>query len=244
MFGLHPLTLEDIEQKCSRDKIDRFGEYLFIVYHTIAKGKRNKWQHYYSYCRANSSIRPATGDKCAQHNGPLGHIISESGLEEDILEQSDEKSSQGHDQIFIVMKRNCVLTFHSGRQRQVVSQVVNRLSAMNAVVAQNNNNGSSSSSRSCRPAADASEGNADIASETDNPLAKLVDYPAYIVYAILDQVTDQLSPEITELEQQVDAIDELVLILTHAEHESVLQQMGEQRRRILQTWHLTQPKAE
>ncbi|PIA19105.1 hypothetical protein COEREDRAFT_37305 [Coemansia reversa NRRL 1564] len=143
MFDLHPLTLEDIEQKCSRDKIDRFGDYLFI---------------------------------------------------------SDEEVSQGHSQIFIIMKRNCVLTFHSG--------------------------------------------SIDMSSESDDPLAKLVDYPAYIVYAILDQVTDQLSPEIAELEQQVDAIDELVLILTHAEHESVLQQMGEQRRRILQTWHLTQPKIE
>ncbi|KAJ2613506.1 CorA metal ion transporter [Coemansia sp. RSA 1365] len=243
MFDLHPLTLEDIEQKCSRDKIDRFGDYLFIVYHTIAKTKRNKWQHYYSYCRANSSIRPATGDKCFQHNRPLGHIIPETGSEEDILEHSDEEVSQGHAQIFIVMKRNCVLTFHSGAQRKVVSQVVGRLSAMSAVAAQISSSSSDDSSRYCRPA-DVSEGNIDMSSESDDPLAKLVDYPAYIVYAILDQITDQLSPEITELEQQVDAIDELVLILTHAEHESVLQQMGEQRRRILQTWHLTQPKTE
>ncbi|KAJ2084407.1 CorA metal ion transporter [Coemansia sp. RSA 988] len=244
IFDLHPLTLEDIGQKCSRDKIDRFGDYLFIVYHTIAKAKRNKWQHYYSYCRANSSIRPATGDKHTQHNGPLGNIIPETVSEEDILEQTDEKDSQGHGQISIVMKRNCVLTFHSGGQRQVVSQVVRRLSAMSAVVAQSgssNNNGSSGIP--CRPV-HASEENADMASETDDPLAKLVDYPAYIVYAILDQITDQLSPEIAELEHRVDAIDELVLILTHAEHERVLQQMGEQRRRILQTWHLTQPKAE
>ncbi|KAJ2370893.1 CorA metal ion transporter [Coemansia sp. RSA 2607] len=76
------------------------------------------------------------------------------------------------------------------------------------------------------------------------PLSGLVDFPPYIVYAILDEITDQLSPEIIAIEQQVDAIDELVLVLSHNEHENMLRRMGEQRRRILTTWQSTQPKIE
>ncbi|KAJ1725512.1 CorA metal ion transporter [Coemansia erecta] len=76
------------------------------------------------------------------------------------------------------------------------------------------------------------------------PLSGLVNFPPYIVYAILDEITDQLSPEIVAIEQRVDAIDELVLILSHNEHENMLRQMGEQRRRILTTWQSTHPKIE
>ncbi|KAJ2183137.1 CorA metal ion transporter [Coemansia sp. RSA 551] len=168
MFGLHPLTVEDIEQKCSRDKIDAFDDYF------------------------------------------EDHV--------------------GDDQILIVLKRNFVLTFHSGSQHDVIAGVLRRLSAISAVSAQERN----------LPKPEYGAGS-ETGRDTDL-LAGLVDYPAYIAYAILDQITDQLAPKIATIEAKVDAIDELVLILSHAEHESVLQQMGEQRRQILHTWQLTQPK--
>ncbi|KAJ2502730.1 CorA metal ion transporter [Coemansia sp. RSA 1972] len=168
MFGLHPLTVEDIEQKCSRDKIDTFDDYF--------------------------------------------------------------EDRVGDEQILIVLKRNFVLTFHSGSQHDVIAGVLKRLSAISAVSAQERN----------LPKPEYGAGS-ETGRDTDL-LAGLVDYPAYIAYAILDQITDQLAPKIATVEAKVDAIDELVLLLSHAEHESVLQQMGEQRRQILHTWQLTQPK--
>ncbi|KAI9501829.1 hypothetical protein BX070DRAFT_186006, partial [Coemansia spiralis] len=112
-----------------------------------------------------------------------------------------EKESKGEAMVFIIMKQNYVLSFHSGGQRHV----------------QNKN-------------LDA------------EPLLRLVEYPPYIVYAMLDEITDQLSPEIADIEQQVDEIDQLVLVLSHGQHEQMLRQMGEQRRWILQTWQVAQAK--
>ncbi|KAJ2827599.1 CorA metal ion transporter, partial [Coemansia erecta] len=220
IFGLHPLTVEDIEQKCSRDKIDTFDDYQVIVYHTSAPRRRNRWQRYYSYCRVNSSIRPATRDKSKAHS----HANSPNT--DATLDMSDDEAGTGDDQILIVLKSSFVLTFHSGSQQDVVSDVLKRLLTISTVSRQEQDAAGSE----IEPGADL--------------LAGLVDYPAYIVYAILDQITDQLTPEIAKIEAQVDAIDELVLILSHAEHESVLQQMGEQRRQILRVWQLTQPKSE
>ncbi|KAJ2275720.1 CorA metal ion transporter [Coemansia sp. RSA 371] len=228
MFGLHPLTVEDIEQKCSRDKIDAFDDYLFIVYHTPAQRRRNNWQHYYSYCRVNSSIRPTSRDKSSTHNMTPNYTHPASS--NSTLDTSNSEDHVGDDQILIVLKRNFVLTFHSGSQHDVIAGVLRRLSAISAVSAQERNlpkPGYGAGSETGR--------------DTDL-LAGLVDYPAYIAYAILDQITDQLAPKIATIEAKVDAIDELVLLLSHAEHESVLQQMGEQRRQILHTWQLTQPK--
>ncbi|KAJ2305386.1 CorA metal ion transporter [Coemansia sp. RSA 2705] len=230
LFGLHPLTVEDIELKCSRDKIDTFGDYLFIVYHTSTQRKRNKWRHYYSYCRANSSIRPAASSINGVDGIPPGISSSESALD------IDAENDSGDGQILIVLKGSFVLTFHSGCQQDVVSSVLKRLLNISAVSARDQDQDQQQRTN---------KASLEFRAEPDSDLlAGLVDYPAYIVYAILDEITDQLSPEIAAIEQQVDAIDELVLILSHAEHESVLQQMGEQRRRILRVWQLTQPKPE
>ncbi|KAJ2906520.1 CorA metal ion transporter, partial [Coemansia aciculifera] len=129
-------------------------------------------------------------------------------------------------QVYIVMKSNFVLTIHrSYTQQDVVSRILRRLFAI----------------RSAAEAADLPKDDAEHY-DNDESLAGLLDYPPYIVYAVLDEITDQLSPEIAEIEQQVDTIDELVLGLSHAQHESALKRMGEQRRRILLTWQLAHPK--
>ncbi|KAJ1736289.1 CorA metal ion transporter [Coemansia biformis] len=225
MFALHPLTIEDIEQGCSRDKIDVFGDYLFIVCHTVGTSQTDKWQSHYSYCRADSSIRPAAG---------RGDRRAAGGDAEEDGSEAGGGGGGGSGRICIVLKRNIVLTFHSGGQRDVMSRVVERLVAIGAAANAAEDDGGD----------DDGSGSSSSSSVADDLLGRLVDYPAYIAYAVLDEVTDQLAPEIVGIEQQVDAIDELVLVLSHAEHESVLQQMGEQRRRILRAWQLAQPKAE
>ncbi|KAJ2760161.1 CorA metal ion transporter, partial [Coemansia nantahalensis] len=198
LFGLHPLTVEDIEQGCSRDKLDVFGDYLFVVYHTVGSRRRDEGQSYCHYGQSSGSIGPAA-------SGEWG-----AGC-------SDSDGDDGGGPICIVLKRNAVLTFHRRGLQPAVERVAARLAAIGAAAAE--------------------------AAGDDEMLGRLAEYPAYIVYAILDEATDRLGPEIAEIERQVDALDELVLALTHDEHESALRHMGEQRRRILQMWQLAQPKA-
>ncbi|KAJ2019530.1 CorA metal ion transporter [Coemansia sp. S85] len=205
MFDLHPLTAEEMVCGSSRDRIDTFGDYIFIVYRTLANSKRQR-------CKCgeeNCSLFVC--EKAFADSTSLGHLPS-----------MEDTSREG--QVCIVMKSNCVLTVHRDYvQQEAVSRVLQRLAAIRSA------------------AADIPMDGAELY-DNEESLAGLLDYPPYIVYAILDEITDQLSPEIAEIEQQVDAIDELVLGLSHAQHESALKRMGEQRRRILLAWQLAHPK--
>ncbi|KAJ2690972.1 CorA metal ion transporter [Coemansia spiralis] len=205
MFDLHPLTVEEMVCGSSRDRIDTFGDYTFIVYRTLANSKRQR-------CKCgeeNCSLFVC--EKAFADSTSLGHLPS-----------MEDTSREG--QVCIVMKSNCVLTVHRDYvQQEAVSRVLQRLAAIRSA------------------AADIPMDGAELY-DNEESLAGLLDYPPYIVYAILDEITDQLSPEIAEIEQQVDAIDELVLGLSHAQHESALKRMGEQRRRILLAWQLAHPK--
>ncbi|KAJ2778978.1 CorA metal ion transporter [Coemansia javaensis] len=68
--------------------------------------------------------------------------------------------------------------------------------------------------------------------------------PDYIAYLLLDDITDTLVPTTRLLELEVDAIDELVLILTRAEHDDVLKRIGIERRHALWLVRLLHGKAE
>ncbi|KAJ2372805.1 CorA metal ion transporter, partial [Coemansia sp. RSA 2611] len=68
--------------------------------------------------------------------------------------------------------------------------------------------------------------------------------PDYITYLLLDDITDTLVPTTRLLELEVDAIDELVLILTRAEHDDVLKRIGIERRHALWLVRLLHGKAE
>ncbi|KAJ2158202.1 CorA metal ion transporter [Coemansia sp. RSA 552] len=68
--------------------------------------------------------------------------------------------------------------------------------------------------------------------------------PDYVSYLLLDDITDTLVPTTRLLELEVDAIDELVLILTRAEHDDVLKRIGIERRHALWLVRLLHGKAE
>ncbi|KAJ2851580.1 CorA metal ion transporter [Coemansia erecta] len=68
--------------------------------------------------------------------------------------------------------------------------------------------------------------------------------PDYIMYLLLDDITDTLVPTTRLLELEVDAIDELILILTRAEHDDVLKRIGIERRHALWLVRLLHGKAE
>ncbi|KAJ1747842.1 CorA metal ion transporter [Coemansia sp. RSA 1821] len=229
LLGLHPLTMEDIETKSSsRDKIDTFQDYLFIVVHSAVQRRRSRWQHHYKYCRANSSIRPVSSKENSHYTMPNCSVASS-----DYTLNEEARASKGDEQLLIVLKDRFIVTFHTGCHQNVVARVLQRLTGIaEAAAAAAAGPMQGHSAANSRPERDMDE------------LAELADYSAYIAYALLDEVADQLLPEIARIEEKVDAIDELVLLLTHAEHESVLQQMGEQRRHILHIWQWAQPKSE
>ncbi|KAJ2722861.1 CorA metal ion transporter [Coemansia sp. Benny D115] len=68
--------------------------------------------------------------------------------------------------------------------------------------------------------------------------------PYYIVYLLLDDITDTLVPLTRMLEVEVDAVDELVLILSRAEHDDVLKRIGIERRHALWLVRLLHGKGE
>ncbi|KAJ1773793.1 CorA metal ion transporter [Coemansia sp. RSA 1843] len=238
VFELHPLTIQDMVQGCARDKIDNFPDYTFVAYHSVLNGEgmriksanqtKAHLRSYYRSCWNNSSKyglrRSSNLDNC----GGTGLITNNHRIRfscAQLLDNIDNGSDDGRrdeasDTIYIVMKENYVLSFHTGKGRSVAERVLQRLSALHAVVLE-------TAEGECCGA---------------EPLLKLAEYPPYIVYAMLDEVTDQFSPRIMEIERQVDDIDRLVLLLSHESHERMLQRMGEQRRDILQTWQAIQAK--
>ncbi|KAJ2546839.1 CorA metal ion transporter, partial [Coemansia sp. RSA 1933] len=127
---------------------------------------------------------------------------------------------KGSDVVYIVMRQGCVLTVHSGKGWPIVERVLQRLSALQEVVLETGEGGG------CEL----------------EPLLKLAEFPPYVVYAVLDEMTSHLQSKIVEIERQVDDIDRLVLVLSHEGHEQMFQQMGEQRRDILQIWQAVQAK--
>ncbi|KAJ2890785.1 CorA metal ion transporter [Coemansia aciculifera] len=83
---------------------------------------------------------------------------------------------------------------------------------------------------------------------TANVIARLSVQPpsavtaAYVAYAIIDDITDAMAPEMRAIELEVDAVDELVLILSTNEQADMLRRIGAARRNVLTLWRLLQGK--
>ncbi|KAJ2081732.1 CorA metal ion transporter [Coemansia sp. RSA 988] len=112
----------------------------------------------------------------------------------------------------IVLKQTCVLTFHRARELSHLPNVISRL-------------------RDLMPPEDVAQ----------NIVLPVVT-PAYIAYALIDDITDTLAPEMRSIELEVDAADELVLILSTNEQADMLRRIGSARRKILTLWRLLQGK--
>ncbi|KAJ1797767.1 CorA metal ion transporter, partial [Coemansia sp. RSA 2598] len=115
----------------------------------------------------------------------------------------------------IVLKQSCVLTFHRARELDHVGNVVSRLRDL-----------------------------APVDAATGVCAAPHIVSPAYIAYALVDDITDTLAPEMRSIELEIDAVDELVLILSTNEQADMLRRIGAARRKILTIWRLLQGKPE
>ncbi|KAJ2554529.1 CorA metal ion transporter [Coemansia sp. RSA 1933] len=119
----------------------------------------------------------------------------------------------------LVLKHSCVLTFHKAPELEHIANVINRLHTLIG--------------DSVSVADDAAAGH-----------PQTVVTPAYIAYALIDDVTDTIAPEMRAIELEVDAVDELVLILSTNEQSDMLRRIGAARRKILTVWRLLQGKPE
>ncbi|KAI8580044.1 hypothetical protein K450DRAFT_239103 [Umbelopsis ramanniana AG] len=79
-------------------------------------------------------------------------------------------------------------------------------------------------------------------------IKQLKDYinvtPDWIMYALLDDITDTFAPLIRAIEFEVDSIDELVLILKESEQSDMLRRIGYCRKRMMGLLRLLVSKAD
>ncbi|KAL7748624.1 CorA metal ion transporter [Sorochytrium milnesiophthora] len=68
--------------------------------------------------------------------------------------------------------------------------------------------------------------------------------PAWLAYAILDDITDSYIPQLRTIEQEVDIIDDLVLVLRGREQSDMLRRIGQARKRVMQLLRLLGTKVE
>lgn len=66
----------------------------------------------------------------------------------------------------------------------------------------------------------------------------------WIMYALLDDITDTFAPLIRAIEFEVDSIDELVLILKESEQSDMLRRIGYCRKRMMGLLRLLVSKAD
>ena len=59
-----------------------------------------------------------------------------------------------------------------------------------------------------------------------------VESTAWIIHALLDSITDSLLPVVTGTAMEVDALEELIYVLSGSEHRDLLKRMGMTRRRL------------
>ncbi|KAI8319450.1 hypothetical protein GQ54DRAFT_241420, partial [Martensiomyces pterosporus] len=97
----------------------------------------------------------------------------------------------------MIIKRNCILTFHSACSSDHVTNALARLQHMPQLAS-----------------------------------------PVYAAYVLIDDITDSLVPMMRAIEIEIDAVDDLVLVLSQNEKSDVLRRVGAVRRRILGIWRL------
>lgn len=68
--------------------------------------------------------------------------------------------------------------------------------------------------------------------------------PDWIMYSFLDDTVDEFVPFLLSLEQEVDAIDEIILFLEHCEQSDMLRRIGNSRKRVTSLLRLLRPKIE
>lgn len=66
--------------------------------------------------------------------------------------------------------------------------------------------------------------------------------PDWIMYSIMDEVSDQFIPIIASMEVEIDTIDDLVLVLSESEQSDLLKRIGGARKKVTALLRILRPK--
>ncbi|KAJ1916674.1 CorA metal ion transporter [Mycoemilia scoparia] len=210
-----------------------------------ANGRNNKSTGYQTNDKASSFTSASTGSSFYNSNSNCNSS------------NNNTEHSSGTTPLFIIILPKGVITCHAHRDLPTLISTLSRLGhseGNTASIAQkaippppaadpsstspaaplfNNNSNSNSNSNSTTTVNSIAE---------TNPATSIM--PSYVVYAILDDLTDELLPISQNTQLEVDAIDELVLVLPGNEKTELLNRISQQRRHVLWMLRMMQGKRE
>ena len=202
-FDLHPLTVEDVQSKHTREKLEIFQHYLFLVFHSLqhtdssgrerrlrrAKRRRRRRRRLQQrrLCQADASVR-MDGTMESEHDE--GEWSDDDGRELHTEAESESMRTVG---IKLIVFPHLVLSFTTGLRFPTLLAVRHRLRRV-----------------------------------YDNRLEST----AWIIHAMLDSIVDALLPVVDGTVVEVDALEDLIYVLSGSEHRDLLKRMGLTRRRL------------
>ncbi|KAI9597720.1 hypothetical protein BDF19DRAFT_434229 [Syncephalis fuscata] len=134
--------------------------------------------------------------------------------------------------VFNIVTSNFILSFHH-QSCHHSENVLYRLQRQVLLLTREN-------SETADPSAPSSTEDDNGADEEQEVFASVI--PAWVNYALLDDITDGFAPLLEQLQMEVDSVDELVLVLRQSEQTDMLRRLGEARRRVVAAGRLLNSK--
>jgi Mg2+ and Co2+ transporter CorA len=234
-FHFHPLTIEDCQIKSTREKLEIFNNYLFLVLHALRKNSNNNPDR--------SSNTQLTGSINSTHKGKIENNSVENDLDEEENSPQDVDPDENHhndedineidnlfessDVLFGDYDYNSLLknpnSIYSQAADLIKTSPIRLIIFPHCVVSFSNSNSNT---------VDAVKQRLKLLSAAAQSNHIMIDSCAWIIHAILDVIADNLLPLAEGISYEVDALEDLIYILTGAEHRDLLRRMGITRRRL------------
>ena len=188
-FDLHPLTIEDCQSQHTREKLEIFQHYLFLVFHALQHTRRSRSRRKRKGQRKGKNDRRRLSIPATEAGGEEVVFDNDEELEEDPNGASTMRTSS----IKLIVFPHLVLSFTSGLRFPTLLTARHRLRKV-----------------------------------YDNQLEST----AWIIHAMLDAIVDALLPVVDGTVVEVDALEDLIYVLSGSEHRDLLKRMGLTRRRL------------
>ena len=186
-FDLHPLTIEDVQSRHTREKLEIFQHYLFLVFHSLQQTGQRKTRASRKARRQARKDRRRAARRQRQQQSEAEH---EAEAEAEAAADSETMRTTA---IKLIVFPHLVLSFTDGLRFPTLLAVRHRLRAV-----------------------------------YENRLEST----AWIIHAMLDCIVDALLPVVDGTVVEVDALEDLIYLLSGSEHRDLLKRMGLTRRRL------------
>ena len=202
-FDLHPLTVEDVQSKHTREKLEIFQHYLFLVFHSLQHTDSTGRERRLRRAARKKRRRRRRKQQRRSAQSEAGAMSESADEEQDEGEWSDDDDRELHTEaesesmrtvgIKLIVFPHLVLSFTNGLRFPTLLTVRHRLRRV-----------------------------------YDNRLEST----AWIIHAMLDSIVDALLPVVDGTVVEVDALEDLIYMLSGSEHRDLLKRMGLTRRRL------------